>query len=1190
MIEAEPGTPYTFSAWGRSSDHAGTYEPLVYAMEVDCNGRIITQHNLNFGGCYDWVEKELGFTTSHNNSKFYVHANTWECNDTFQVEDVVLEVCEVSLPGITDLGHIAGSSWINWTWANPNIVGFSYVMVYLVGVWQVNTSDTFYNATGLDFDGCYEIGVRTVGVDRCAGEVWANQTGETTGGGAGFAVRTSDSLEFNFAKSGAISGVSIDDVEMPMLSVPGGFSFRELSPTVSENLIANPGFENVSGGLPLNWTLVGGAGTVVYDAVEGHGGPGSIRVDIMGITVMQSGYPKSDPIDAKPGTPYTFSAWGKSSGVGGSHAPVVSVVEIDSDGGWITQHSLVFDRDSDWEEKKTGFITSSDVSTLHVYANIWESYGTFWVDDLTLETCGTGDVPLEGAVEMNDDGSITQYVTESDIAFRFDYIPRDRYIEVHGGVQDLRGVDRAIQVQYVLPVDATGWQWGDYIRKSREIESGVRYENVYKIGEVRTQNMYPFTFVGEDEQGLSLAVPMDVPRIYRIGYGTGSGGYSIEYDFGLANCTDKIGHGYANFTFIVYKVNEPEWGFRAVAKKYYELYPEFFVKRVEKEGLVAKWDFAVSPVANVTDFGVAYADEYTYSGFGRMTDSGDGIGTLVYSEPWGWWKDLGAGCTEPTYDEKLAIIQDDYLNGSDNTTWKGMANDSYVAEVIMNCMPYDKTGRWAIDHDYLWKGEPHESLNYPTNSDPDLPSPNRFELTYMQFENSTKSGIGCYDWKFGNNYFPRNSLNNWTLNSAEYHSGNYLASITVSGTPRSDTAMYSMEYIPASPSTPYNFSAWGKVRDVQGNSSPIVKMDEFDIDKTYLGATQVSYGYGSTAWVKKSNEFTTRSNTAFICPALHNGITNGTFYVDDIELYKNGIGDNLIKNHDFESVYNFNDYPCGGLRIDTVTTDFTWSLFENYRRSHWKYTDYPLVFSYDTKEPVLLGALSQYEFLENMHLKMIDEEKTFAGNVFAASYSFYPHLLDVLGSERWDSTFDDWCGCACRTMCYQKPISNILVWNYQGPGDITHSEVEVYINDQMFYGMFPSMDWYNKDSDRYWGNSTIYERDRDLFVKYIPIVTTLSDAGWEPIPYATCDNPDIKFERYGSIDEGLYYTVGNIGSEVRSGALTIDLSKLGFDGTQVEVRELVTDRACMQDVPDGKLYLSIVSLNLHDTRVYRLVS
>jgi hypothetical protein len=220
---------------------------------------------------------------------------------------------------------------------------------------------------------------------------------------------------------------------------------------------------------------------------------------------------------------------------------------------------------------------------------------------------------------------------------------------------------------------------------------------------------------------------------------------------------------------------------------------------------------------------------------------------------------------------------------------------------------------------------------------------------------------------------------------------------------------------------------------------------------------------------------------------------------------------------------------------------------------------------------------------------MMDDEKILAGNIFTAAYSSYPHLLDVLGSERWELTFEDWRGCGRRTMCYQKPISNTLEWNTHGSGDITHSEMERYRNDQMFYGMFPSRGWYNEDGDRYWRDSTMYERDRDLFKKYIPIIKNISAAGWEPIPYATCDNPNIRFERYGSIAEGLYHTVSNSGSEAGSGALTIDLSKLGFDGTHVGVRELVTDTAYMKGVHDGKLSLAITSLNPHDTRVYRIV-
>jgi hypothetical protein len=309
MVEAEPDTPYILSARGISSDLNGTYEPLVTAMEVDGNGKKIVEHNLSFSGCYDWVEKEITFTTSPNVSEFYVSMNTWECGGTFQVGDVVLEVYEAPLPGISDLGHTAGRTWINWTWVNPDDVRFAYVTVQLNGTYMGVTPGSFYNATGLDSGACYEIGVRTVDVGGNVSETEVNQTAETAAGGddGELTVRASDGLKFSLAESGAVSGVSIDGSEMPMLSVPGGFSFRELSSTTSENLIANPGFEDVRGDVSLNWTLVRGAGTVIYDTSEGHDSPGSIKVDVPGAADVKSGYPKSDLIDAKPGTVYTFS-------------------------------------------------------------------------------------------------------------------------------------------------------------------------------------------------------------------------------------------------------------------------------------------------------------------------------------------------------------------------------------------------------------------------------------------------------------------------------------------------------------------------------------------------------------------------------------------------------------------------------------------------------------------------------------------------------------------------------------------------------------------------------------------------------------------------------------------------------------------------------------------------------------------
>jgi hypothetical protein len=1040
------------------------------------------------------------------------------------------------------------------------------------------TPDPFFNATGLDSGVLYGVGVRTVDAGGNVSGTEVNQTAETAAGDDGeLTVRASDGLKFSLAESGAVSGVSIDDVEMPMLSVPGGFSFRELSSTISGNLIANPGFEDVRGDVPLNWTLVSGAGTVVYDASEGHDSPGSIKVDAPGAADVKSGYPKSDLIDAKPSTVYTFSAWGKSSGVDGSHSPAVRVVELDSSGGWITQHNLIFSRDSGWEEKKTSFITSSDVSTLHVYANIWESYGTFWVDDVTLGTCGTGKIPLVSAVEKNHDGSITQYVTSSDIAFRFDYIPGDRYIEVHGDVQDLRGMDRAIQVQYVLPVDATGWQWGDYIRESRGIESGVRYENVYWIGEVRTQNTYPFTFVGEDAQGLSLAVPMDVPRIYRIGYDTDAGGYSIEYDFGLANCTDKIGHGHANFTFIVYKVDEPEWGFRAVANKYYELYPEFFVKRNEMEGIWPRRD--TSDIPNASDFGFAFDESQCHSLPMRVYDYHHGIYPLQYTEPSGWWRSFGDNSTEPSYDEKIAALMDDYNNGTG--MWRDVVTTKFAAEAVLNTVPYDENGNQYLNYSYFWNNWGSWQQNYPTNPDPDITSPNRYDISYAKYLRSNEGGIHAYSWTTGSNC----SIDNIT------HSGNYAGKIEIQGA--SDVrAGINADYIPVTPSTEYNLSAWGKTLNCGGTHPPWGWADEYDCNKTWIKHTGFNFGFGTSDWSQKNTTFTTTTGTAYIRVAANIYDGYGTFWFDDAKLNESGSDTNLVENHGFESTYDASDYPCSGVHIDSLYSAWNWAEIENYRRVHWEYTDYPLVFSYDTKQPVLLGTLSQYDYLLPIHENMTAVDKYISANIAPYTYSFYGHLVDIFGSEIGHLLMDDADASLRRAMSYQKTNRNVLHWNQPGNEPITHKEVENYMNDHMFYGMFPSVGITAPEEaygdNRYWNNATLYERDRDLFKKYIPIIKSISAAGWESIPYATCDNPEITFERYGGLSKELYYTVASRDSTAESGVLSVDLSKLGFDGTVVEVKELVTNMTSTQNLVDGDVPIVILELHPCDTRVYKI--
>jgi len=80
---------------------------------------------------------------------------------------------------ISDLQNTTGTTWINWTWTNPSDNDFAYTMVYLDGVFKTNTSNPYYNATGLVANTTYEIGTHTVDVNGNVNTTWVNQTVKT---------------------------------------------------------------------------------------------------------------------------------------------------------------------------------------------------------------------------------------------------------------------------------------------------------------------------------------------------------------------------------------------------------------------------------------------------------------------------------------------------------------------------------------------------------------------------------------------------------------------------------------------------------------------------------------------------------------------------------------------------------------------------------------------------------------------------------------------------------------------------------------------------------------------------------------------------------------------------------------------------------------------------------------------------
>ncbi len=163
-----------------------------------------------------------------------------------------------------------------------------------------------------------------------------------------------------------------------LTAVPAGAQIN------SNNILANPGFE-YGINLPMNWSFVTNNGnTPIWDTAS-HSGARSVKISIDGTSNSRSGYPRSDMIKVEPLQRYILSVWVKTQNAGGLNAPAVRVNEFAARGNWIRQTSLVFNLGTnDWTQKQLTFRTNTNTTWISVYANIWDGYGTFWVDDVIL--------------------------------------------------------------------------------------------------------------------------------------------------------------------------------------------------------------------------------------------------------------------------------------------------------------------------------------------------------------------------------------------------------------------------------------------------------------------------------------------------------------------------------------------------------------------------------------------------------------------------------------------------------------------------------------------------------------------------------------------------------------------------------------------------------------------------------------
>jgi len=541
-------------------------------------------------------------------------------------------------------------------------------------------------------------------------------------------VATDDGLTLVLGSGGEVVSCGVDGHELLRVGVPGGMFVADVNdiPSRDEPLGDNMSFEKIEAGNPVGWEV---GPDWRLDRQVAHSGTASMRVSMPGPAPSRSGSLAIE-VPVKPNTPYRVALWLRTEGC----HPSFYIEAYDAQGKPHRDYpQIVISHDrtnEDWFQLSCSFATAFFCHRVRLRCDVWDQAGTAWLDDVSI-VCLEDDYVspqrlAEGEVRLTSDG-VEQVCEIADLSLRLRtvYQGGPDVITVDGEVEDTSSEDRAVTVSFRLPIGALGWKWYNDIQNEQVIEDSVRYGPARLLDEKdptqrRTIALYPFSVIGNGDTALALAVPMDQPRVFRLCYDTQLG-YFVNYEFGLTEAAQKF-PGKAGFRFFIYRV-DPEWGLRSAAKRYYESNPQFFVKRVEREGALG----------GMIKFEAARPSDVVAPAFGtfdrRESVAGNRrelVRLLRYTEFIGWWG-WALGITPEQAKQKPAP-GDAWAHVEELA--QGDPPDD-VALSILNCALHDREGRRRLHWEYMpkWGG-----YNYLCNPDPEITGIggdiNRFTLTY----------------------------------------------------------------------------------------------------------------------------------------------------------------------------------------------------------------------------------------------------------------------------------------------------------------------------------------------------------------------------------------------------------------------------------------------------------------------------
>ena len=997
----------------------------------------------------------------------------------------------------------------------------------------------------------------------------------------------------------------------PMAGADGTAIKRVLSTedAQSVNLLGNPSLEQVEDGMAVG-TGVWDEGYEIDDTVA-RTGERSARISTDD-PERQFGVLFSVDLNQTQPTPVVVSAWSRAQDVSGTPAGGYSLwVDIDFvDGSHLWGQNAPFECGShDWQQRTLPIVPSKPIRTLLMYGLFRGKTGTAWFDDFaltqvelaegatvfngvpvlaehpTLEATQTITLATEDGLELRIDAATGAVVgpdgavggffwrdvqagsdfrqpraaverdgTDVVLRARDDELqlelearlsPRADHIEVGGLVRDLTGEERAVSVYFAAPWDAVGGTWYDDQRLTRTIAPEMTCENVTRTGAGPrgVSAAYPLACVTTQDAGLGMATPMDQPRIIDLAYDSGSREFYAAVHLGLSALTERF-PSQADFALALYPV-DPQWGFRDALARYYALYPQCFTKRNRREGIWMPFT-DVSTVQGWQDFGFAFHEGNNNVAFDDQAD----IASFVYCEPVSNWMRMAPEVPR-THEAAMQMMLEQAAQGNpDALATVSSAIHDARGEVVLDCI----NAPWCDGA--MFTNNPSPNL---LSDRPDAVTQGRMvaERAWRAFEQAGQLGNwNGYDIGF-------------TFVPDAGREGAGAIRCTADGPGQRHGATQTVVINQEQPRR-LIISGWSRAEGLQAgeDSDWCLYVDiTYDNDENLWGQKAI-FDPAVEGWQRAETviEVARPVRTAAVY-ALLRGDATGTVYFDDLFLAEAGSDANLLRNPDFEPTA---PGELDGIYIDSSEMAAT---VPNFRREHWRYSTIPLTFTRDGNV-CQLEIFNSVEFARGLAEPLHERGLLLFANSTPSRFPWLAAWLDVMGTEtNWGPGGQYTPNPPAtmnyrRALCSQRPYLLLLNTVYD---DFRPEWVELYFKRSVAWGIFPSFFSHNAADDPYWQRPALYDRDRPLFQRYIPVCAALSRAGWEPLTYAQSDDPAIYVERFGGSPAAggeLLLTVFNDSHEQRAATITVNGAALGL--AQVRVAEVLPDEgAALPTGPDG---------------------